>query len=62
LGSDLNINGKGDQMKLTKRGKRVRAVFILVAIVAAWQVMGHLWWVGDGYCWGGMTECMLGDK
>lgn len=49
-------------MKLTERGKRVRAVFILVAIVATWQVMGHLWWVGDGYCWGDMTECMLGDK
>ena len=62
MGSDFDFNDTGDQMKLTKRGKRVRAVFILVAIVAIWQVVGHLWWVGDGYCWGDMAECMLGDK
>ena len=62
MGSDFNFNDKGDQMRLTKRGKRVRAVFILVAIVATWQVSMNLWWVGDGYCWGTMTECMLGDK
>jgi len=49
-------------MKLTKRGKRVRAVAILLAALAIWQISGHLWWVGDGYCWGTMTECFLGGK
>ncbi len=49
-------------MKLTKRGKRVRAVFILAAAVAVWYVMGHIWWVGDHYCWGTMTECFFGKE
>ena len=48
-------------MRLTKRGKRVRAVLILMAIVAIWLVSSNLWWVGDGYCWGDMTKCMLGE-
>jgi len=49
-------------MKLTKRGKRVRAVLILAAAVAIYYITGHIWWVGDGYCWGTMTECFLGGK
>lgn len=49
-------------MKLTKRGKRVRAVFILAAAIAVWYVMGHIWWVSDHYCWGTMTECFLGKE
>jgi hypothetical protein len=43
---------RGDTMKLTKRGKRVRAVAILLAAWAIWQISGHLWWVEDHYCWG----------
>ena len=54
---------------ITRRGKRVRAVAILllvgVALWAAWQVSTHLWYVGEGgwmgYCWGTMTEC-LGER
>lgn len=54
---------------ITRRGKRVRAVAILLtlsfALWAAWQVAGHLWYVGEGgnwlgYCWGTMTECYEG--
>lgn len=48
-------------MKLTKRGKRVRAVLILIALFAIWQVSINLWWTKDGYCWGTMVECMLDD-
>ena len=52
-------------MKLTKRGKRVRAILILIALVLIYQVATHLWWVGTdaptsdflGYCWGDMFEC-----
>jgi hypothetical protein len=49
-------------MKLTKRGKRVRAVAILAAAFGIYYVTGHIWWVGDGYCWGDMVECHLGGK
>lgn len=48
-------------MKLTKRGKRVRAVAILLGIIAIYYLMGHIWWVGDGYCWGDMIECYFGE-
>ncbi len=48
-------------MKLTKRGKRVRAVFILIGLFAIWQVSMNLWWTENGYCWGTMVECMLDD-
>lgn len=52
-------------MKLTKRGKRVRAVVILIGLYLIWQVATHLWWVGIGspsedfigYCWGSFTQC-----
>ena len=51
---------------ITRRGKRVRAVAILLAVSfalwAAWQVSTHLWYVGEGgnwlgYCWGTAQEC-----
>ena len=48
-------------MKLTKRGKRVRAVLILIGLFAIWQVSMNLWWTDGGYCWGTMVECMLND-
>lgn len=49
-------------MKLTKRQRQFRALLILAAAVAVFYVVGHLWWVGDGYCWGTMTECLLEGK
>jgi hypothetical protein len=49
-------------MKLTKRGKRVRAVAILLSAVAFYYVTSHVWWVGDHYCWGTMTECFFGKE
>ena len=51
---------------ITRRGKRVRALALLLALSfglwAMWQVSGHLWYVGEGgnilgYCWGTMEEC-----
>lgn len=44
-------------MKLTKRGKRVRAVAILFGIIAIYYILNHIWWVGNGYCWGSMVKC-----
>jgi hypothetical protein len=49
-------------MKLTKRGKRVRAVLILAAIVGGYWVLNHIWWVGDHYCFGEMIECYFGGE
>lgn len=47
-------------MKLTKRGKRVRAVAILAGIILIYYVINHIWWTPTGYCWGTATECLLG--
>lgn len=48
-------------MKLNKRGKRVRAVFLLGIICAlVWWIVTGFWWTEDGICIGTMTEC-LGD-
>jgi len=52
---------------ITRRGKRVRAIGILIllsfALWATWEVSTHLWYVGEGgnwlgYCWGTMQECI----
>lgn len=52
---------------ITKRGKRVRAIGILILLIfalwATWEVSTHLWYVGEGgnwlgYCWGTMQECV----
>ena len=51
-------------MKLTRRGERVfKVLFVVVSLALLWgvyEIIGHLWWVGDGYCWGSMVECMEG--
>jgi hypothetical protein len=47
-------------MKLTKRGKRVRGVAIILGLIAIYYVATHLNWVGDGYCWGTINKCYLG--
>lgn len=47
-------------MKLTKRGKRVRAVLILAIIYSVYLVTANLWWTGAGFCWGSMDACLVG--
>jgi hypothetical protein len=46
-------------MRLTKRGKRVRALAILagVALFSWWMIQG-LWWTDTGFCVGTMAECV----
>ena len=57
-------NGGTVEMKLTKRGEYVLKGAVIIGILGAlfgiYEVIGHLWWVGDGYCWGSMLECMEG--
>lgn len=42
---------------LTTRGKVVVGIALALALWGLWQVSSHLWWVGDGWCWGTMLEC-----
>ena len=49
-------------MKLTRRGRLVRSLFILIAIAALWYISGHVWYVpnidgGGGYCFGSLSHC-----
>ena len=44
-------------MKLTKRGKRVRAISIVLALALVYWVSGQVWWTPNGYCFGEMVEC-----
>lgn len=46
-------------MRLTKRGKRVRALFILAGVALfSWWLIAGLWWTGTGFCVGTMAECV----
>jgi hypothetical protein len=50
-------------VKLTKRGKRVRAVAIILWALLVIYVAGHINYTGKGttgYCWGTVTECYEG--
>jgi hypothetical protein len=52
---------------ITKRGKRVRAIAILVGLWLIWEISGNVWWVGAdapqadflGWCLNSMTECVV---
>ena len=44
-------------MRLTRRGRIVRAVFILIGIALLYWISGHVWYV-DGWCIGSMSECV----
>lgn len=46
-------------MRLTRRGRIVRAILILAGIVALYWISGHIWWTVDGYCVGDMASCNL---
>jgi len=47
-------------MKLTKRGKRVRTIAILLGLVAIYFIVNHIWWTGTNYCWGNIDKCIGG--
>lgn len=37
----------------------VRVLFWGSLIAGILFAVGNLWWVGDHYCWGSMTECFF---
>jgi len=46
-------------VRLNRRGKRVRAVLILVAVGAfIWWMSAGVWWTGEGWCVGTMAHCI----
>jgi hypothetical protein len=47
------------QRKYVRRRRTAAFIFIgIPALVAAYYVVNHLWWVGNGYCWGTMEKCV----
>jgi hypothetical protein len=42
---------------ITRRGRIVRALAIGLLLAATFYASGHINWVGDGWCWGTITEC-----
>lgn len=51
-------------MKLTKRGKRVQALALIILGIlllwGIWELDTHLWFNGSAYCWGSMAKCYGG--
>jgi hypothetical protein len=47
----------GDLMRLTRRGRIVRAVAIAAGLALLWWISGHVWITEGGGCIGSMSEC-----
>lgn len=45
-------------MKLTKRGRQVRAVLILAGVVCIAWISSRVWFDGEGWCIGSMAQCV----
>jgi hypothetical protein len=45
-------------MRLTKRGRIVRAILIGLALALALWVAGNVWWTGERICLGSMVKCV----
>jgi hypothetical protein len=47
-------------MRITRRGRIVRALLIGAGIaLALWFISTRIWWTGGGYCIGTLLECGL---
>lgn len=44
---------------LTPRGKVVAGVAVALAFIAVYYIATHIWWTGDSWCFGTITECYL---
>lgn len=46
-------------MKITKRGRIVRAIVLIAgALLALWFISSSIWYTGEGWCIGSMSECV----
>ena len=48
-------------VKLTKRGKRARAIAILIGVALAYMLATHIHYTGAEYCLGTFEKCYLGE-
>jgi len=52
-------------MKLTKRGKLVRALAVALLIGGGVYLLllvaTNFWWTNSGFCWGSMSKCLAGS-
>ena len=46
-------------MRLTRRGRIVRAVAIAAGLALLWWISGNVWWTGTEWCIGSMSECVI---
>jgi hypothetical protein len=30
----------------------------VIAFIAAFYIVNHIWWTGNGYCWGTSEKCI----
>ena len=42
---------------LTRRGKVVAGIALALAFGAIYYIATHIWWAGDGWCFGTMIQC-----
>ena len=45
-------------MRITRRGRIVRALLIGAALALALWGAGHIWYTGEGWCIGSLSECV----
>jgi hypothetical protein len=46
-------------MKITRRGRIVRAIVLIAgAALALAFISSRIWWTGGGYCVGSMAQCV----
>jgi hypothetical protein len=45
-------------MRLTRRGKVVATIATVIVLYGLYFLVSHIWFVGDGYCWGTMEKCV----
>lgn len=44
-------------VRLTKRGKRVRALLIVAGVALVYMLATHIHYTGAGYCFGTFDKC-----
>lgn len=45
-------------MRPTRRGKIVYTILGIIVAAFIFYASGHIWWVGNGWCWGTGAECI----
>jgi hypothetical protein len=63
LHGEIVAEGEVEVVRLTARGWLV--LVVIPSFLLVWgliEVSANLWWTGEGYCWGTMTECYKEGK